>query len=144
MKGTGSFFLSILAGILFALWLLGLWILSSLPGDDVQLPAFPGADKLAHFLYFAVGGLLLAWFLRRTLRWRGWKVTCSVLLTMALIGGLDEFHQLYTPDRSGADPLDWLADATGGFLGAVVIGWLYVRGRDQKPRAEGRVVAQGD
>ena len=99
---------------------------------------------MAHFLYFAVGGLLLAWLLRRTLRWQGWKLACGVLLAMALIGGLDEFHQLYTPDRSGADRLDWLADATGGFLGAVVIGWLYVRGRDQKPGAEGRVVAQGD
>lgn len=144
MKGTRSFFRSTLAGLLFGLWLAWLWILSSLSGDDIQLPPFPGADKLAHFIYFAVGGFLLAWLLRRTLGWRGWKLACTVLLAMVLIGAVDEFHQLHTPNRSGADPFDWLADSAGGFLGAVVIGWFHVRATDRRPRAEGRVVAQGD
>ena len=38
------------------IWLIGLWVLSSLPGEEIELPPFPGADKLAHLLYFAVGG----------------------------------------------------------------------------------------
>ena len=144
MKGTRSFFLSTSVGVLFGLWLAGLWILSSLAGDEVQLPPFPGADKLAHFLYFAVGGCLLGWLVSRMLGWRGWKLVGSVLFAMLLIGALDEFHQLYTPNRSGADPFDWLADAAGGFLGAVVIGWLHVRATDRSPGAQGGVVAQGD
>ena len=58
VKGT-SFFSGFL-GFLFGLWLVTLWILSSIPGDDVHLPPFPGADKVAHFAYFFVGGFLLA------------------------------------------------------------------------------------
>jgi VanZ family protein len=144
VKGSRSFFLSVLAGVLFGLWWIGLWILSSLPGEDVQLPPFAGADKLAHFLYFAVGGCLFAWLLARVLGWRGWKLAGTVLVGMMLIGALDEFHQLQTPGRSGADGSDWMADATGGFLGAVVVGWLYVRGKDRRSRGESGVVAQGD
>jgi VanZ family protein len=144
VKGTRSFFLTTFLGVLFGLWLAGLWILSSLAGDEIQLPPFPGADKLAHFLYFAVGGCLLASLLSRTLGWRAWKLVGSVLFAMALIGALDEFHQLHTPNRAGADPFDWLADSAGGFLAAVVIGWLHVRAPDRSPGAQGRVVAQGD
>ena len=144
MKGTRSFFFSGMVGILFGLWLLSLWILSSLAGEDIQLPSFIGADKLVHFAYFSIGGFLLAWLLRMSLPWQGWRLRCSVLLAMAVIGGLDEFHQLYTLHRSGADPFDWMADCAGGFLGAVVIGWLYVRNRTGDMGATGKVVAQGD
>jgi VanZ family protein len=144
VKGTWSFFVSTLVGILFALWLTGLWILSSLPGEDIRLPPFPGADKLAHFTYFAVGGCLLALFLSRTFGWRRGRLCWAVLLPIALIGALDELHQLHTLNRSGADPFDWLADSAGGFLGAIVIGFLYVKARDRNSGAQGRVVAQGD
>ena len=63
---------------------------------------------------------------------------------MAVIGALDELHQLHTVNRSGADPFDWLADCAGGFLGAVVIGWFYGRATDRSRSAAGGVVAQGD
>ena len=81
-----------------------LWILSSVPGQDIHLPPFPEADKVAHFGYFFIGGFLLARLLRRTLRWRGGKLLCGALCAIALIGALDELHQLYTPDRSDGDP----------------------------------------
>ena len=126
------------------IWLVGLWVLSSLPGDDVQLPPFPGADKLAHLLYFAVGGALLALSFRRDPQLETRRVTWTVLLAMAVIGALDEFHQLHTVNRAGADPFDWLADCVGGFLGAVVIGWFYVRASDRSRSTAGRVVAQRD
>ena len=126
------------------LWLIGLWVLSSLPGDDVQLPSFPGADKLAHMVFFAVGGALLALSLRSGRNWKRRRVIWAVLLAMAVIGALDEFHQLHTVNRSGADPFDWLADCVGGFLGAVVIGWFYVRASDRSRSSAGTVVAPGD
>jgi VanZ family protein len=144
MKGIRSFLAFALPGSLFVLWLIGLWVLSSLRGDDIQLPAFPGADKLAHLLYFAVGGALLALSLSALRGWSRRRVIWTVLLAMIVIGALDEFHQLHTVNRVGADPFDWLADCAGGFLGAVVIGWLYGKASDRSRRPAGRVVAQGD
>jgi VanZ family protein len=141
-KGT-SFF-SVFLGLLFGVWVVTLWILSSLPGQDIHLPPFPEADKVAHFGYFFIGGLLLAWVLRRTLGWRGWKLICGALCAIALIGALDELHQLHTRDRSGGDPADWTVDCAGGAFGALVIGWIYVRGRDRRPQAPSGAVAQGD
>jgi VanZ family protein len=144
MKGTRSFLALALPGSLFVIWLVGLWVLSSVPGDDMQLPPFPGADKLAHLLYFAVGGALLALSLRAVSDWKRGRILWIVVLVMAVIGALDEFHQLYTANRAGADPLDWVADCVGGFLGAVVIGWFYGRASDRSRSTAGRVVAQGD
>ena len=80
MKGTRSFLALALPGGLFVIWSVGLWVLSSLPGDDVQLPPFPLADKLAHLLYFAVGGALLALLIRRLRNWKRWRVIWTVLL----------------------------------------------------------------
>ena len=64
VKGT-SFFSGFL-GLLFGLWVVTLWILSSIPGQDIELPPFPGADKVAHFVYFFIGGLLFASVIART------------------------------------------------------------------------------
>jgi VanZ family protein len=144
MNRTRSFLALALARSFFVLWLVGLWVLSSLSGDDVHLPPFPGADKLAHALYFAVGGVLLALSLSPGRNWKRSRVIWTVLLSMAVIGALDEFHQLHTANRTGADPFDWLADCVGGFLGAVVIGWLYVRASDQSRDRASAVVAPGD
>jgi hypothetical protein len=81
IKGT-SFF-SVFLGFLFGVWVVTLWILSSLPGQDIYLPPFPEADKVAHFGYFFIGGFLLAWVLRRT-RLAGketvmWRAVCDRL-----------------------------------------------------------------
>jgi len=38
----------------------------------------------------------------------------------AVAGALDEFHQTFTPGRSGNDFFDWLADLSGGLLGAMI------------------------
>jgi VanZ family protein len=142
VKGT-SFF-SVFLGLMFGVWLVSLWVLSSLPGEDVHLPAFPGADKAAHFAFFLIGGSLLAWLLRRTLEWRGWKLIGGVLCVMALIGALDEVHQLHTRNRSGGDSVDWIADCSGGTLGAFVIGWVYARTRDRRAQSSSGVVTQPD
>jgi VanZ family protein len=142
VKGT-SFFSGFL-GFLFGLWLVTLWILSAIPGEDVHLPPFPEADKAAHFAYYFVGGFLLAAVLRMTLGWQGWKLACSVLFVIALIGALDELHQLRTQGRSGGDPADWSADCAGGAFGAIMIGWIYARGKDRGPQASSGAVAHGD
>ena len=142
VKGT-SFFSGFL-GLLFGLWVVTLWILSSIPGQDIELPPFPGADKVAHFVYFFIGGLLFASVIARTRHWRGWKLTWTGLFVIALIGALDELHQLHTQGRSGGDLADWMADSAGGAFGALVIGWIYARGKNRGPQAPSGAVAHRD
>jgi len=119
--------------VMFALW----------------LPSVAGSLKPGFSLaiWFQVLGLVLfvaclSRILAENPKLHHW--TLRVLLAMAVIGALDEFHQLHTVNRVGADPFDWLADCVGGFLGAVVIGWFYGRASDRNRSTAGRVVAQRD
>jgi VanZ family protein len=92
--------------------------------EQSSLPSpvkFKGIDKLQHAVYFAAGGacfllgLRLAGFVRKT--------STAVILTVlfcSAIGGFDEWHQTFTPGRSGGDVWDWLADTLGGFIGAFI------------------------
>jgi VanZ family protein len=126
MKERLSFFHPVIPAVLLALWLTGLWLLSSLPGDEVKLPSFTYADKVAHFAYFAGGGFLLAWLLRRLVKWPSWCVALVVFAIIGLVGAVDELHQTYTPGRSGGDRGDWVADVSGGFTGAWIFLIIYV------------------
>lgn len=126
MKGRLPIFHPAIPAVLLGMWFVGLWLVSSLPGNDVSLPAFPHADKIAHFGYFLGGGFLLAWLLRSLRPWSAWRVALTVLAIIAVIGAGDELHQLFTPGRSGADHGDWLADVAGGFAGAWIFLMFYV------------------
>jgi VanZ family protein len=44
-------------------------------------------------------------------------LVATPILLFALIGALDEYHQTFTPGRSGNDPFDWLADLLGAAAG---------------------------
>jgi VanZ family protein len=114
------FFHPAIPAALLLCWLSGLWILSSLSGSSVKLPTFPHVDKVAHAVYFLVGGFLSAWLLRVLVQWPAWRIVTVVVLTLVAVGALDEIHQLFTPGRSGADFGDWLADGTGGLIGACI------------------------
>ena len=103
-------------------WAALLWYLSSQSTVGPQIPLVH-ADKLMHFTYFAAGGFLVAgWLFHRKPDSPSWKaiIGCSIL-AMAMIGGIDEWHQLHTPGRSGGDPWDWLADIAGGVAGAFLL-----------------------
>lgn len=116
---------------LFLLWFAVLWILSSRSGDMKDLPEIPYFDKAAHFGYFFGGGGLLSTalftFRRGNIRWP--VLFAIVFVVMAGVGILDEYHQTFTPGRSGNDPSDWLADVTGGLCGAFVFKLLSHRFR---------------
>ncbi len=71
--------------------------------------------RLEHFVYYGGMAFLIACGLGRRWFW-------IALLVVPLIGALDEWHQLYTPGRSGS-VYDWLTDV----LGTLVAGYVYYR-----------------
>lgn len=90
-------------------------------------PEIPYQDKVMHFLYFSGGGFcfVLALFNRQMpmkprLPW--WLA--GTLFGM-VVGALDEYHQTFTPGRSGNDLGDWVADLTGAGTGAL-IAWAFL------------------
>lgn len=103
-----------------ALWLGVLWGLSSFTIPGAPRPPVDHLDKVAHFGYFFGGAILLsAYFFFKNPgapAWRG--ILLTVILVVALVGALDEFHQSFVPGRSGNDLFDWLADVAGGAVGA--------------------------
>ncbi|MCE5203602.1 MAG: VanZ family protein [Actinomycetia bacterium] len=104
---------------LVAVWMAVIFRLSALPGSAV-----PGRfGSVGHFGGYAVlGGLVLlalekpSWWLR------------AVALASAY-GITDELHQLFVPGRM-CDPVDWVVDTTGAFVGALVV-TLLLRARER-------------
>ena len=96
------------------------WLtLAPRPIGDVDLPLFPGADKLVHAIMF--GGLSLC-ILLDTLRrgprwhpftWTGWLVAAFIA---SLAGLVIEYLQLYTQLGRSFEWTDWIADSFGAFL----------------------------
>ncbi len=105
--------------------LLALWIgwvaltfaLTSIPNPRFQLNV-PAADKLEHLAFYGVTGLLFALW-RRACGASAVRAAAQAVLFAALVGGIDEAHQIWIPGRT-ADPLDWIADTAGGACGALL------------------------
>ncbi|BDS06096.1 hypothetical protein NT6N_11360 [Oceaniferula spumae] len=111
---------------LFIIWAVTLWFLSEGNPAPESAPEIIHLDKVAHFGYFFGGGGLLAGFfgLRSQVKMPHrfpWAVFFTVLLIGTVIGRLDEYHQSFTPGRSGNDNWDWLADILGTAAGAWVM-----------------------
>lgn len=101
-------------------------------GPELE-PAFqfvPG-DKFAHFVAFAVGGGLLALAVGKSFTLTRRAVLLLSIGGVALFGALDEWHQTFTPQRSGADVYDWIADVLGATAGATAICYFYEKFRRQ-------------
>jgi VanZ family protein len=79
-------------------------------------------DKVFHFGYFFGGaGLLAAALFLRPSSVPNWGMIIVLVVVIAsAVGLLDEWHQSWSPERSGNDPGDWLADAYGALAGALV------------------------
>ena len=119
---------------LWAVWFAVLFYLSSLPGDAFNFdPPFDWFDKLEHAGYFFLGGLALGGRLVSRGTWpRRWWV---LPLTAAVVGGFDEWHQRFSPGRSGLDLFDWIADIIGGSLALMPVQWwASLRARRMKAR----------
>lgn len=115
-----------------------------MPGKSLPSVEIPFADKIVHFGLFFVGAVFLSVAVRRTFALSSWGHFLLVVAVLALIGGVDEWHQVFTPNRSGADLGDWLADLAGAICGALAVGWIYARFLKRNPLEAGRLAAQRD
>ena len=88
-----------------------------MPGNYFGPPPFSWADKVVHTAIFACGSGLFAAAFYRTFGGLAWKTPALIFVAMVLIGVGDEFHQTFTPGRSGNDPGDLTADALGALIG---------------------------
>ena len=116
--------------VAFLGWAITLWILSDGPPPAPPGPGFPGIDKILHFGYFLGGaGLLSAalYLQRRDRRTEvSWgRLLLTVVILLAAIGALDEWHQSWIPGRSGNDLGDWLADVAGALAGSLLFRRLH-------------------
>jgi VanZ family protein len=119
--------LRILAWLAVAAWVAIIHYFSSLTGPEIAQVGFTVWDKAAHFIAFAAGGVALALALRWSVNWPSKKVAWCGIGVLAFYGALDEIHQLSTPNRTGADPLDWLADGLGAATGVMLCLVIYAR-----------------
>ena len=88
---------------------------------SAQLPdTLPNSDKLVHMSEYAILAVLFARAIRNTSQ-REWHLLIWVMAIffVAFYGITDEFHQSFVSGRS-SDLADWLADITGGSIGAAV------------------------
>ena len=109
------------------LWFCTLWLLSSSARAMEEMPKIANIDKVLHFGFFFGGsGLMSAFLFRlRPLSPKWGLIILGSVVFVAIVGGLDEFHQSFVPGRSGNDPFDWLADVSGGFCGALLFKRLH-------------------
>ncbi|HEY2748042.1 MAG TPA: VanZ family protein [Polyangia bacterium] len=100
-----------------AVWCALIFIGSCVPGDDID-SRLSLHDKIIHASEYAGLGFLFARALGARLWW-------LAIVLGALWGVSDEFHQTFTPHRSGNDLGDMTADLVGSAIGAVV--WMLLR-----------------
>lgn len=118
---------------ILAWWGVGIWataitILSWMRPDQIQEVApFEMWDKAAHFSAFAAGAVNLALALCWSTAWSWKRVAVLAVIAISVFGVVDEIHQLYTPNRSGADVFDWSADTLGALCGALLTVFVYAR-----------------
>ena len=92
-----------------------------------EMNAFAISDKVAHFGAYAVGAIVLALAFRWNTAWSSRRIVWVTIAAVSIFGVTDEWHQLYTPHRSGADLGDWTADTLGAIAGAVTAAFSHAR-----------------
>jgi len=102
------------------LWVLVIFLLSSISKiPDLNKGGFP-TDKLIHIIEYFFLGLLLAraFFYQSNTKLKEKYIIYSLILSFG-IGVIDEFFQMFIPGRD-ANPLDFLADITGALTALII------------------------
>jgi hypothetical protein len=127
-------------------WAATIFVLSSVSGDKLQPVMLNvwGWDKILHATAFAAGGALVCWAIRFSTRF-GWATVLVLAVAVVSVYGMsDEWHQTYTPHRSGRDLGDWLADTVGACIGAGAAYLIYAGYRGTKGAETNREAALGN
>jgi VanZ family protein len=96
-----------------------IWILSAqsiLPTPKGIL----GFDKLQHLAaYLALAFAIVLWFPPQSRRFPGFRMCLPAVLIASVYGIIDELHQYFVPGRD-CNVWDWIADALGSVIGALI------------------------
>lgn len=109
------------------LWAIIIFILCSIPGDDLpktSMVNIPHLDKIVHFGMFFIMGIFLIAELRYQTKFKKATRVSIALSLIAIYGGLIEYlQQNFFTNRSG-DFVDLLADILGGILAVLLYPWV--------------------
>jgi len=93
----------------FAIWAVGIFIISSIPASHIPQGYIPQIDKGVHIFEYLV---FYVFYLFGTKgKYKGWG-----LLIIIVVAIIDEYHQRFIPTRD-ASILDAFADILGGGFG---------------------------
>ena len=111
--------------VAYACWFMLLFFLSGQSSVGPKIDTFKHSDKVLHAIYFTNGtaALVMGLMLLRPGMERRRLFLIGVVASL-LIGAFDEWHQTFTPGRSGNDLGDLAADVVGGVLGFFVVLWF--------------------
>jgi len=108
-----------------------IFILSSVPSDNIPQVQFILSDKLVHLMVYTILGVLLGWRLgkvRKDTKGLCWRNSFFIGIFYAIF---DEVHQIFVPGRQ-FDIWDITFDIIGLFIGILII-----KNRMLKQQAEG-------
>ena len=104
-----------------------IFIVSSIPGNELAGRVPFGSDKLAHGLAYAVFGASVAYPFMKWKRYVFPLMTLGLVFVIGVVYGIsDEIHQMFTPLRT-PDPWDVVADGIGTIVGASLFFAVYRR-----------------
>ena len=96
-----------------------IFFLSHQSGDNIYLPSFPGADKLAHMFAYGTLALTVLWYFgKKGLSKPRYTVVWTVLFCL-FYGISDEYHQSFIPFRS-VSVFDIFADTAGAIFVSLI------------------------
>lgn len=103
-------------------YLIIIFIVSSIPGDDLPELTFTFSDKILHGFVYIVAFLLFYYsfiHLKSDSIFYKYALLFSLIFTI-VYAAFDEIHQSFVPNRD-ADFFDFLADFVGAILGFLFI-----------------------
>lgn len=104
------------------LYLIFIFVLSSIPGKNLPEIKFELSDKVAHFSVFSILCFLFFYSLKNQYKYVKLQKFAPefALLFTTVYGIFDEIHQYFTPNRS-SDVFDVVADFLGAFVMFLII-----------------------
>ncbi|MEO8446741.1 MAG: VanZ family protein [bacterium] len=110
------------------LYCAAIFIQSSFPSDSFPSVGFEFADKVVHFIIYAVLFVLFFYSLKnqsKNVKLQKYSLEYALLFTV-LYGMTDEIHQYFVPNRS-CEFSDWVADALGALTLYFMFKYIYKR-----------------